>query len=66
MRKRMIAKWVGKDANTGMPIRVGDEIVYDTETRKAYHHYKYADDKEHGDDNLKIDGVSLLTLKEKV
>jgi hypothetical protein len=61
MRKRMIAKWVGKDANTGMPIRVGDEIVYDTETRKAYH-----DDREHGDDNLKIDGKPLLTLKEKV
>ena len=57
----MIAKWVGKDANTGMPIRVGDEIVYDTETRKAYH-----DDREHGDDNLKIDGKPLLTLKEKV
>jgi hypothetical protein len=57
----MIAKFVGKDANTGMPIRVGDEIVYDTETRKAYH-----DDREHGDDNLKIDGKPLLTLKEKV
>ena len=32
-----------------------------TETRKAYH-----DDREHGDDNLKIDGVSLLKIKEKV
>jgi len=50
----MIAKFVGKDANTGFPIGVGDEIVYDTETRKAY-----LDDREHKDDDLKIDGVTL-------
>ena len=61
MRKRMIAKFVGKDANTNIPINVGDEIVYDTETKKAYH-----DDREHKDDDLKIDGVSLLKFKEKV
>lgn len=66
MRKQMIAKWVGTDAKTGFKINVGDNIIYDTDTGKAYHHYKYADDKEHGDDNLKIDGVSLLKLKEKV
>jgi len=52
MRKRMIAKFVGKDANTGFPIGVGDEIVYDTETRKAY-----LDDREHKDDDL--NGVTL-------
>ena len=62
----MIAKWVGTDAKTGFKINVGDNIIYDTDTGKAYHYYKYADDKEHGDDNLKIGGVSLLTLKEKV
>jgi hypothetical protein len=61
MRKRMIAKWVGIDAKTGMKINVGDEIVYDFVTRKTY-----LDDREHGDDNLKIDGVSLLKLEEKV
>lgn len=55
MRKRMIAKFVGRDANTGMTINVGDEIVYDTDTRKTYH-----DDREHKDDDLKIDGVPLL------
>ena len=66
MRKQMIAKWVGIDAKTGFKINVGDNIIYDTDTGKAYHYYKYADDKEHGDDNLKIDGVSLLKLKEKV
>ena len=62
----MIAKWVGTDAKTGFKIAVGDSIIYDTDTGKAYHYYKYADDKEHGDDNLKIDGVSLLKIKEKV
>lgn len=66
MRKQMIAKWVGIDAKTGFKINVGDNIIYDTDTGKAYHYYKYADDKEHGDDNLKIGGVSLLKLKEKV
>ena len=66
MRKQMIAQWVGIDAKTGFKINVGDNIIYDTATGKAYHYYKYADDKEHGDDNLKIGGVSLLKLKEKV
>ena len=55
MRKRMIAKWVGIDAKTGMKINVGDEIVYDFVTRKHY-----LDDREHGDDNLKIGGVPLF------
>lgn len=36
MKKRMIAKYSGIDSRTGYPIRKGDEIVYDTETRKAY------------------------------
>ncbi len=55
MRKRMIAKWVGIDAKTGMKINVGDEIVYDFVTKKTY-----LDDREHGDDNLKIGGVPLF------
>ena len=36
MQKRMIAKYAGIDSRTGYPIRAGDEIIYDTETRKAY------------------------------
>jgi len=36
MQKRMIAKYSGIDSRTGYPIRKGDEIIYDTETRKAY------------------------------
>lgn len=36
MKKRMIAKYSGIDSRTGLPIRKGDEIIYDTETRKAY------------------------------
>ena len=37
MQKRMIAKYAGKDARTGAPIRKGDEIIFDTATRKAWH-----------------------------
>ena len=55
MRKRMLAKWVGIDAKTGMKINVGDEIVYDFVTRKIY-----LDDREHKDDDLKIGGVPLF------
>jgi len=32
MQKRMIAKYAGKDARTGAPIRAGDEIIFDTTT----------------------------------
>ena len=37
MQKRMIAKYAGKDARTGAPIRKGDEIIFDTTTRQAWH-----------------------------
>jgi len=37
MQKRMIAKFAGKDARTGAPIRKGDEIIFDTATRQAWH-----------------------------
>jgi hypothetical protein len=37
MQKRMIAKYAGKDARTGAPIRAGDEIIFDTTTRQAWH-----------------------------
>lgn len=36
MQKRMIAKYSGIDSRTGSPIRRGDEIIYDTVTRKAW------------------------------
>ena len=36
MQKRMIAKFPGRCARTGAPIRKGDEIIFDTETRRAY------------------------------
>jgi len=36
MIKIMIAKYKGIDARTGQPIRPGDEIAYDTDTRKAW------------------------------
>ena len=35
--KTMLAKYPGRDARTGAPIRPGDEIHYDTATRKAWH-----------------------------
>jgi len=34
--KTMIAKYKGTCARTGAPIRPGDEIQYDTATRKAW------------------------------
>ncbi len=37
MQKRMLAKYHGRDARTGAPIRPRDEIIYDTVTRKAWH-----------------------------
>ena len=37
MQTKMIAKYAGKDAHTGAPIRAGDEIIFDTVTRKAWH-----------------------------
>lgn len=37
MHKKMIAKFAGKDARTGAPIRKGDEIIFDTTTRLAWH-----------------------------
>jgi hypothetical protein len=37
MQKIMIAKFAGKDARTGAPIRKGDEIIFDTTTRLAWH-----------------------------
>jgi hypothetical protein len=36
MRKRMFAKYKGTDARTGAPIRPGDEIIFDTDTRQAW------------------------------
>jgi len=36
MQKRMLAKFAGKDARTGAPIRKGDEIIFDTVTRQAW------------------------------
>jgi hypothetical protein len=32
----MLAKYHGRDARTGEPIRPGDEIIYDTATRQAW------------------------------
>ena len=37
MQTKMLAKYPGKDARTGAPIRKGDEIIFDTVTRKAWH-----------------------------
>ncbi len=36
MLKRMTAKFNGKCAQTGAPIYRGDDITYDTVSRKAY------------------------------
>lgn len=36
MIKIMLAKYKGIDARTGGPIRPGDEIHYDTATRRAW------------------------------
>jgi len=36
MQKRMKAKFNGVDSRTGYPINKGDDIIYDTVTRKAY------------------------------
>jgi hypothetical protein len=36
MLKRMTAKFNGKCAQTGAPIYSGDDITYDTVSRKAY------------------------------
>lgn len=36
MIKTMIAKHKGRDARTGAPIYPGDEIKFDTVTRKAW------------------------------
>lgn len=37
MQKRMLAKYHGRDAHTGAQINPGDEIIFDTATRKAWH-----------------------------
>jgi hypothetical protein len=36
MRKQMTARFAGRCALSGVPIRKGDWITYDTVTRKAY------------------------------
>jgi hypothetical protein len=36
MQKTMLAKYPGTCAVSGAPIRVGDEITYDTVARKAF------------------------------
>lgn len=36
MKKRMFAKFSGTCSRTGYPIRKGDDIVFDTDTRTAY------------------------------
>ena len=36
MRKQMTAKFAGRCALSGVPIRKGDWITYDTVTRKAW------------------------------
>jgi len=36
MIKTMIAKYPGRDARTGAPIRPGDDIQFDTVTRRAW------------------------------
>lgn len=36
MIKRMTAKFNGKCAISGAPIYIGDDIMFDTESRKAY------------------------------
>ena len=37
MLKRMLARFPGKCSRTGQPIRRGDEIIFCTETRQAWH-----------------------------
>lgn len=37
MQKRMLAKYHGRDAHTGAQINPGDEIIFDTATRQAWH-----------------------------
>lgn len=37
MLKTMLAKYPGRCARTGLPIRPRDEIVFDTVTRQAWH-----------------------------
>jgi hypothetical protein len=37
MLKLITARFPGKCAETSKPIRPGDEILYDTDERKAYH-----------------------------
>ena len=37
MIKTMIARYAGRDADTGARIRIGDPIRYCTTTRKAWH-----------------------------
>lgn len=36
MQKRMLAKYPGTCAVSGAPIRIGDEITYDTVAKKAF------------------------------
>lgn len=36
MKKRMFAKFSGTCSRTGYPIKKGDDIIYDTDTRTAY------------------------------
>ena len=36
MQKRMLARYPGKCAHSGAPIYRGDEITFDTVTRKAF------------------------------
>jgi hypothetical protein len=39
MLKLITARFAGKCAETGRPLKVGDQILYDSESRKAYHRH---------------------------
>lgn len=58
MQKRMIAKYSGKCSHSGAPIYPGDEIIYDTVTRKAFF-------TEPGDCRVMDSGSSYLATRTK-
>jgi len=65
MQKRMIAKYKGIDARTGVRINPGDEIIFDTATRQAW----ITDDDEdrprrpYGSDMIIIEGREYFRNK---
>ena len=62
MIKRMTAKFNGRDAITGAPIRKGDDIQYDTDTRRAW--LAEHDDALHDDQGRYISDIFKLGGRE--